>query len=99
MICKVNVIERMYFKIFSCYIVGDINMKMECQLSGCQRHVYVEPGPKGRVHDYCGKTHAKQGGDLVDDKCCLNGGHPSPGHASDQASCHHVHLMKLPILF
>ena len=30
----------------------------QCKLTGCTRPRYVEPG--GRVHDFCGRTHANQ---------------------------------------
>ncbi|KAL6078972.1 TRUD domain-containing protein [Balamuthia mandrillaris] len=30
-----------------------------CGLPGCNKAVYVEPGT-GKVHDYCGRTHAQK---------------------------------------
>lgn len=79
---------------------------MVCKLRDCQRHVYVEPGPKGRVHDFCGKSHAKEAGYLKDDQPDVkgtvlrrNGGNPSPEATNDQVSCHLMPLIQLPPFF
>ena len=74
-------------------ITGAGDLKLGCRLPGCQRHVYVDPGRNGKVHDYCGQTHAKQAGHLTDDKGIilrLNGGFPSPSYTNDQASSHQM---------
>jgi len=34
------------------------NLKKMCKFPGCDKPCYVEPN--GKVHDYCGRTHANQ---------------------------------------
>ena len=48
------------FYCLSCRILisAAVPPDQQCKLQGCIRLKYVEPG--GRVHDFCGRTHANQ---------------------------------------